>query len=747
MLALCVGPSRASAAISVVEVSNVRTFNPGTSFTYALFFPAATNRYLLVAVELGGLCTSTMPAITGITYRGVAMTRITSVVGTPCGANGTRSEQWGLVAPLTGAGNIIISFASPVQYTLHSQAVAFAGVDPTNPVRAFASGSGMGTSSSVTVSSAPGDVVVNTVGQARNILAPGNCQQQHVIANHTQSYTLDSSGLSTATAAASPVTMTWAFGPDGSWQSISTSLAPAVVPPSGAPAVTTGNISALTSSGATLNGRLNPNLGASTGWFRYSTTQPSACDDTFGTRVPDTGGSDVCAGSAEVAFSQTLTTLEPETTYYYCALANNSGGLSTSSVMPFTTLALEPFVPGYRFRRAVDVVGSKVVQGPHMNFPARLCVTLPELRTTANGGEVTDPEGDDIIFTSSDGSTPLAHEVESFDPVTGALVAWVRLPLLETSSRVFLYYGNPAVTTFQGSVASGGVDGVWDSNFRGVWHLNETSGTVIVDSSRYANVGNKRTATEPSAAAGQLSGGQSFDGVNDYASFGDIGGVSTLGMSVAFWANYAALPPGWAGPIAKGPSGATNGFQYAIGATGGTDYDIALNTSDVTGQTNGLCKWPLAGLEGSWHHFAFTWSAAAGWCRLYIDGVLIADRNATILMNPNNNFALDMGRAYSGAYANVSLDEVHISDVARSAGWLATEHQNQLSCATFFAVGAQTPAPSPPDAGWPDAGPAPEARRLRVECGCGTFAGGWLGLGILTVLVAINRRARSRGAL
>ena len=46
------------------------------------------------------------------------------------------------------------------------------------------------------------------------------------------------------------------------------------------------SVTALTATTATLNGTANPGGGATTGWFRYSATNPGSCSDTFGTRVP-----------------------------------------------------------------------------------------------------------------------------------------------------------------------------------------------------------------------------------------------------------------------------------------------------------------------------------------------------------------------------------------------------------------------------------------------------------------------------
>src|SRR5439155_16581684 len=57
-----------------------------------------------------------------------------------------------------------------------------------------------------------------------------------------------------------------------------------------APLALTGGVTGLTNTAATLNGNGNPEGDATTAWFRYSTTNPGACSDVFGTRAPASGG-------------------------------------------------------------------------------------------------------------------------------------------------------------------------------------------------------------------------------------------------------------------------------------------------------------------------------------------------------------------------------------------------------------------------------------------------------------------------
>jgi hypothetical protein len=118
-----------------------------------------------------------------------------------------------------------------------------------------------------------------------------------------------------------------------------------------APAVTTGAASAVTSTGATLNGSVNPEGQAATYQFDYGTTTA------YGTSVPSPAGS---AGSGTTAVSESfaLSGLAASTTYHYRIEAANATGTSLGADQQFTTAAagtIQPtWAPGGRRSVALD---------------------------------------------------------------------------------------------------------------------------------------------------------------------------------------------------------------------------------------------------------------------------------------------------------------------------------------------------------------------------------------------------------
>ena len=91
------------------------------------------------------------------------------------------------------------------------------------------------------------------------------------------------------------------------------------------PTVTTTAATAITNSSATINGSGIPSGAATTGWLRFALTSPGTCNDTFGSRVPASGGTALGPGDAAVGFSQAISGLRrgrPTT----CAIDSSTEG-------------------------------------------------------------------------------------------------------------------------------------------------------------------------------------------------------------------------------------------------------------------------------------------------------------------------------------------------------------------------------------------------------------------------------------
>jgi RHS repeat-associated protein len=331
----------------------------------------------------------------------------------------------------------------------------------------------------------------------------------------------------------------------------------------------------------------------------------------------------------------------------------------------------------YGYQRTITIDHTKVLNTDQANFPVLISGTYGYLATAANGGKVQNASGYDIIFAGDPaGAAKLDHEIESYDPTTGAINFWVRIPALSHTSDtvIYLLYGNSAITTSQENKAS-----VWDGNYKGVWHFAGGASLNLNDSTSNGNNGTNSGAT---AAAGQIGGAASFNGSSQI-------NIATSGaLSGAFTIEAWAKPVGWNG---YGDAGV-----YGSRRPQDASFDAQLTPSGVHGDIGTGGYWLTTGADAGfsdalnvWHHLVY--AATASGYSIYADGVLKASGSlsaAPLLYDANHILMIGTG-GYPGDTFNGVIDEVRVSSTARAADWIAAEYNNQSSPATFYAVGAE----------------------------------------------------------
>ena len=78
-----------------------------------------------------------------------------------------------------------------------------------------------------------------------------------------------------------------------------------------APLVGTVGVDSTTGTTTQLVGSVNPRGSATVAYFRYATTNPGTCNDTFGVRAPATGGVQAGSGGTYVPYEVPVTGLTP----------------------------------------------------------------------------------------------------------------------------------------------------------------------------------------------------------------------------------------------------------------------------------------------------------------------------------------------------------------------------------------------------------------------------------------------------
>jgi flagellin-like protein len=348
---------------------------------------------------------------------------------------------------------------------------------------------------------------------------------------------------------------------------------------------------------------------------------------------------------------------------------------STCSAPPIT------FNPcSWNYRKKITIDKTKVSgTTPLSDFPVLVSLTLE------NPAHVQ-PNGNDFVFTSSDGTTKLSHEIESYNSGTGALVAWVKVPWLTSASNtdLYLYYGNASTSSQQDPHAT------WSNGYQEVWHLNESSGNV--QDSTMAGYTGTVSGSVNRIAPGKISSAVEFLGpstvtyltLND----GDLGNNAPFTVSAWF---YLDNPTASSGIVTKGRE---------------TGHDwIGLWANESKGFTFGWDSGPGKGgnVSGSvlanhiWYYGVGTFDGLDR--RLYLNGSLNGgpkNGNYAGITGSPTSVANDRKDASANTFDG-TIDEIRISNVARSADWIKTEYNNQNNTASFFsAIGSEVASPCGP---------------------------------------------------
>ncbi len=306
------------------------------------------------------------------------------------------------------------------------------------------------------------------------------------------------------------------------------------------------------------------------------------------------------------------------------------------------------------------------------DFPLLVNISRDFLRSVGNGGHVINPNGFDIVFADNN-SQILNHEVESYDPLTGNLVAWVRIPELSSSgtTTIRILYGNPAITTDQST------EDTWISSYKAVWHLSNNS---LNDATSYNN---DLTNSGTSSTIGLIEEARSFDGANDYVRSVTTNGIggNSYNQTIGVWALYTTLPDETQNLMVLQRAGSTSAVQIGFREVGGTYRVVVWNWGGAPLVWSNSLPSPNA-----WHYFTYTFDGSNH--RLYIDGIEAGSSTTATTQSAVPQYVY-LGSYSGGEYFSGLIDEARYSLSQKTAAWIETEYHNQVEPGSFVSVGGE----------------------------------------------------------
>lgn len=320
-----------------------------------------------------------------------------------------------------------------------------------------------------------------------------------------------------------------------------------------------------------------------------------------------------------------------------------------------------PFLTDYTKRKKITIDNTNV-DSNLTDFPL-----LVKFTDDADIGADIDSNGLNIRFTSSDGTTLLKYERQSFDNTgsTATGIFWVKVPTVNGSvdTDIYIYYKSDSPADGEDAV------NVWDSNYVAVWHFEQdptiTAPQILDSTANNHDLTSHGSMTSGDLVAAQIGNGLDFDGTDDYL---DGSALSALNGSTDITVEFIGKPRTITtfGRIVH--SNDVNPFGML---TNGNETDVTWDIGGSQLIVTGVLS------TSEFRYIAGTYSAstASNIHKLYQNGTQVGSQGAFGALGTNNTLQIgdraDGTRNYNGI-----LDEIRISSSARSADWIKFTYYN-----------------------------------------------------------------------
>jgi Concanavalin A-like lectin/glucanases superfamily len=287
-------------------------------------------------------------------------------------------------------------------------------------------------------------------------------------------------------------------------------------------------------------------------------------------------------------------------------------------------------------RRRIDfVAGDDELQ----DFPVLVILDASDLDLSPFGADAAA-----MRFVVDD--VPLPHEIERVDQ--NVIVAWVRAPSRES---MHLYYDNRSASDGAQPAA------VWDNGHRAVYHL----AADFRDSARDNHGAALGGFNQPTPVQMGATGAMQFDGANDFLAVNFS--APTIDSTITIEARVQA-------------TGLPNSFPHVLGAgDDGRVWQIHLQPGGATYngryRLGGVFHTVDAGAVDGWDYVAWRYDGRT--VTLLVDGVTAGSAAASGALDPIGLFHIGNNPVLTNRFFEGFIDEVRVSDVARSDTWIAAQ--------------------------------------------------------------------------
>ncbi len=340
------------------------------------------------------------------------------------------------------------------------------------------------------------------------------------------------------------------------------------------------------------------------------------------------------------------------------------------------------FLSGYSFRQKVSINADAFISG---NLTDQT-VVIPVPSSNSDFWASEDGVGTYVRFTSSDETTLLKFEVESYDATGDDAWFHVKIPTLSSAidTDIYIYYGHASPS------AGDDIVNTWDSSFQSVYHLNsDHADGYLTDSTSNSN--DLTDAGSDELASGQIDRGRSYVASNTdwtYNSQATPQGNQTYEM----WIKTTASGQSGFGTFAEQQPPTINVHDRELRQTSSNKAQF-YNTNPA-GATAHNATGTTSINTGNWVHLVGLFDGTDS--KIYVDG----SEDGTVLGGggynnyPSSMYMIGLAKTFDAStriYHDGDTDEVTISTEGRSADWVAARYRSGLAAWLTFAAEESAP--------------------------------------------------------
>jgi hypothetical protein len=325
------------------------------------------------------------------------------------------------------------------------------------------------------------------------------------------------------------------------------------------------------------------------------------------------------------------------------------------------------------------------------------------------------PGGADLRFAKSNGS-PLPYQIERWDSTARRAEIWVRVDTIlgnNSTQSIRMYWGSAGAADSSKGAA------VFDtaSGFQAVYHMADPNDSLARDATRngYNATPGNTGGVNPASVPAAIGVGKSLNnklGSNETGAYYTIPNTNTAAPKLNFnsdgdvytlsaWVKAHSLPDfsGTAprmGVIMK--YGTASNHQYGMLGVG-NNSDPTTRWSGNHKSTTGEAWNEAAATTGVWQHVVVVRSGG-GVGASQTTGVIYVNGEPSAIAPTGNGTSTNNGTGGDlvfGAYSNLQrfldgeIDEIRLSNTARSADWIKLNYENQKRAHTLTNIGLFVP--------------------------------------------------------